>query len=168
MKLSAILLVLVMHLLSSCSSPQLIVKPISSNKETAFEVSTKNINGLLDIHFWEGRYLWTGKPDNSLWRASLDYYPGPTITYGLVPRDFTTLNGNNGSGRSKSGEAKPLPRNTKIYMEIGYQYDEFISASAGSKAFSFKLNKNGDITDFREEAPYYIEIPNPNKKQQNQ
>jgi len=130
MKLSAILLLLVIHLLASCCSPQLIVKPIPSSKETKFEVSTKNINGLLDIHFWEGRYLWTGKPNNSLWRADLDYYPGPTITYGLVPIDFTTFNGTTGSGHSISGEAKPLPLNTKIYMEIGYQYDEFISSSA--------------------------------------
>lgn len=148
-----------MQLFCSCASPQLNVKPIPFSKETSFEISTKGINGLLGIHFWEGKYVWTGKPDNSLWRARLDYYPGPIVTYGRVPINFTTFNGNAGSGRSESGKAKPLPQNRTIYMEINYQYDAFMAASARSKAFSFKIAPSGEIINFKEEAQKFIAIP---------
>ncbi len=160
MKQPTLLCLLTALLMSSCLSPQISVEPQTQSNEVQFRVKTKRINSLRKVRFWEGSRHWTGTSKKFLWDVDLHNYSGSDITYGQVPRAFTTA-----GGRVRSAVqvaiAKPIPHGQPIYMQLEYQYDRFLSACVRSATYSFELSKNGKITNFKKEPPVVILIPAP-------
>lgn len=127
--------------MGGCFNHKISTKPVKTKTGIDFNISSKNINGLLGIVIWEE------VTRKTLWEVKLNYYNGQTITYGLVPK-FNKL-GNSAKQTWPLNNKHPenIPKNKNIYVCIAYQYDEKSSPSSKRECFSFKINNQKNIID---------------------
>jgi hypothetical protein len=136
-------------MLAGCGKPHVTFLPQKTQSGLEFHLNLKNVNGLLRTTFWEG------ENQKTLWDVNLNYFPGPILKYGELPADFTTFNGDTDSARQdhpKTLGALPIPAETIVYVQVGYQYDEFISACASDKIYAFQLTKDGSVINMGEQV----------------
>jgi hypothetical protein len=107
-----------------------------------FDLRPRDANGLLDVLVFDKE---TGRP---FWWLNLNYHPGGRVTYGSTPSGFTTLNGTTPRARREfpvEEAPKELPREREIVVQVGYQYDRWIGASAGSVQYLLTISAAGEI-----------------------
>jgi hypothetical protein len=126
---------------AGCSmAPAISMTAKQRGSDVDFEFGTRGINGLLEFR------VWRADTRELLWDVDLNYYGGARLTYGDIPKDFTTTNGNQQSATQifPADEAKPkkLPASGKVLVEVECQYDDF--AAACSRRFDFAVTTGSD------------------------
>ena len=108
-----------------------------------FDISTAHVNGLLELRVWQA------DTKDLLWDVDLHYYPGPRITYGIVPRDFKTFSGSTSSAKQKFPALRETPRSfipgTQYRAAVLCQYDSMMSACVREFYFAFATDADGRI-----------------------
>ena len=111
--------------------------------DVVFHIRTRNVNGLLHV------VVFDRESRQTLWSVNLNYFPGPDLVYGRVPAPFTTFNGNAGTARQEFPRAgvapRPLLPGKELLVDVHYQYDQGLSACAGSRMFSVTPEENGAV-----------------------
>lgn len=133
--------------LAACSEPTLDVAVRKADGNVAFELSTDDINGLLQLQ------LWDAQDSELLWSVDLEYYAGAELTYGVVPVDFVTRNGSKRSARQEVPPPGVPPTSLRpgrsYVLGLTCQYDHLTAPSMREFFFRFDLDAEGEPTSPR-------------------
>jgi hypothetical protein len=94
---------------------------VDENGRVIFEVPTRGVNGLLE-------FVIEDEAGKVLWDVDLSYEKGSSVTYGVLPA------GGNRKARQvvpDDGSTPPDIRGRRVRVRVTYQYDDFMTASAG-------------------------------------
>jgi hypothetical protein len=136
-----ILLVIPLLLLAACS-PSIEIAVIESEKEQVFEFDIENAMGLGQLGIWD--------PEDKewLWQVQLNYFRDHKLSYGEIPKGFTTQNGGINNARQiypkKDVKPKELPPNKNLLMSVTMLYD-FIGRSSTTRFFRLQTDSTGKI-----------------------
>ena len=124
--------------------PAALFSPTMKDGEVEFHIALKNARGFLRLIVWEK------ESKKTLWNVGLNYFPGPSIKYGDVPRNFKALSGLKHSAKQDFPDGvapSPIPKGKIIHVCLDYQFDMFLTPSSRLEFFAFRVEPNGDITD---------------------
>ena len=129
---------------AGCSmAPAISMTAKQRGSDVDFEFGTRGINGLLEFR------VWRADTRELLWDVNLNYYGGARLTYGDIPKDFTTTNGNQQSATqifpADGAKPKRLPASGKVFMEVQCQYDALDAPSTRSFDFAVTTGPDGHV-----------------------
>jgi hypothetical protein len=144
MKSFALIILVVMAIAAGCSRPPSLDVAASQVGDVAvLDLSGSRINGILDLSMWQVT------DQKFLWDMNLNYFPGGRISYGEIPKGFTTFNGGKNDAVQRfpfSGvPPSPLPAHTDLRIQVTVQYDTMTTAAATSFFYDARTDENGLI-----------------------
>jgi hypothetical protein len=111
-----------LFLLWGCAQlPTIEVAPAIESQQVVFDISHKDINGLLGFRVEDE----SGKP---LWVVHMNYDTGHRIIYGVLPTDIPTTR----QEFPPEGRPPVSIRGKKVKITVEYQYDSNLTACMGS------------------------------------
>jgi hypothetical protein len=138
-----IVILSLLGLIGCTVNPKVTLSVQQTTTNLDFDISTTHVNGLLGLRVWQA------DTKDLLWDVDLHHYPGPRITYGVVPRAFKTFAGLTSSAKQKFPTPKETPRSfapsTQYRAAVLCQYDSTMSASVREFYFAFMTDADGRV-----------------------
>lgn len=129
-----------------CSrTPRVTVAALQDGGVLQFEMNGRGYNSLHAIEVWA---VQTREP---LWAVNLSSFKSGRISYGFSGRGVSATSKQEFAATQIFPKAKqrarPLSPNTKYYLSVICQYDQWYAASSKSFDFSFTTDSSGKVSE---------------------